>query len=198
MRISDEIKARLHHGAHELHQALQLLATSSDHIQTAFDEIQVCQNRADVIDPAIDALRLQIHTLTEDMDRLYSLRNNESDLYLKQENKQLKKDLAALQQALHREKEQHQAHLTDSARSNEELMQRIRNLERFGDLLKSKINEMKEQYENAIIDNADLRDTISGSQGNPGEYHTGLQLLFHITDGFQLSTCLSKLRLLAM
>lgn len=177
MRTSDEIKARLHHGAQELRQALQLLATSSDQIQTAFDEIQVCHNRADLIDPAIDALSLQIHTLTEDMDRVYSLRNDESDLYLRQENKHLKRDLAALQQALRREMEQHQAHLNDAARSNEELMQRIRNLERFGDLLKSKINEMKEQYETAIIDNAELRDTINGSQGNPGEYHKWLQPL---------------------
>lgn len=169
MRTSDEIKARLHHGSQELRQALQLLTTSSDHIQTAFDEIQVCQARADLIDPAIDALSGQIHTLTEDMDRVYSLRNDESDLYLRQENKHLKRDLAALQQALRHEMEQHRALLTDSAKSNEELMQRVRNLERFTELLKSKLNEMKEQYETAIIDNADLRE---------GEDHKGLLPLF--------------------
>lgn len=161
MRTSDEIKARLHHGSQELRQALQLLTTSSDHIQTAFDEIQVCQARADLIDPAIDALSGQIHTLTEDMDRVYSLRNDESDLYLRQENKHLKRDLAALQQALRHEMEQHRALLTDSAKSNEELMQRVRNLERFTELLKSKLNEMKEQYETAIIDNADLREAFN-------------------------------------
>ena len=35
------------------------------------------------------------------MDRAYSSRNNESDMHLRQENAQLKRELAALQQALH-------------------------------------------------------------------------------------------------
>ncbi len=37
------------------------------------------------------------------MDRVFSLRNNESDMHLRQENAQFKRELAALQQALHDE-----------------------------------------------------------------------------------------------
>lgn len=159
MRISDELKAHLYHGAQELRQSQQMLATVSDRLQTTFDEIQVCNGRADLIDPAIDTLNRQIHTLNEEMDRVYALRNDESDSYLKQENAQLKRDLAAVQQALRLEVEQHQAHLTDSVKSNEELAQRVQSLEQFNSLLISKINEMREKYESAIIEVTDLKST---------------------------------------
>ncbi len=182
MQTSEEIKRRLNYGAHELRQILQVLATVSDRIQTTSDEIQVCNDRADLIDPTIDALKLQIQTLNEDMDRVYSLRINESDIYLKQENAQLKKELAALQQALSDEADQHQAHLAESVKSNAELVQRIQSLDRFNTLLKTKINEMKEQYDSAIIDNVDLRDTNAGLQGTvqtlqstSGNHHSELQ-----------------------
>ena len=185
MRTSDEIRARLHHGTQELHEALRLVAASSDRIQTALDEIQTCYSRADLIDPAINALNHQIQTLSEDMDRVYSLRNNENDLYLRQENNKLKRDIAAVQQALRREMAEHQAHLTESVKSNEELNQRIHNLEQFNNLLKTKINEMKEKYESAIIDNADLRDTNAGLkdtvkslQNTPGKHHKGATPLY--------------------
>lgn len=183
MRTSEEIKARLQHGAQQIREVLQLLAASSDCIQTTFEEIRVCHDRANLIDPVISELSHQIQTLTEDMDRVYSLRNDESDLYLKQENKNLKRELAALQQALRHETEEHQAHLTNSVKSNEELVQRIQSLERFNHLLKTKINEMKEQYDGAIIDLADQRDTIAclrvtvkSLQSTPGKHHRGINL----------------------
>ena len=161
MQISDEIKARLHHGAHELRQSLQLLATLSDRTRAAFDEIQVCNDRADLIDPAIDTLNQQIHTLNTEVDRVYALRNDESDSHLKQENVQLKRDLEAVQQALRLEVEQHQAHLTDSVKSRDELIQRVQSLEQFNSLLISKINEMREKYESAIIEVTELKSTPS-------------------------------------
>lgn len=201
MRTSDEIRARLHHGTQELHEALRLVAASSDRIQTALDEIQTCYSRADLIDPAINALNHQIQTLSEEMDRVYSLRNNENDLYLRQENNQLKRDIAAVQQALRREMAEHQAHLTESVKSNEELNQRIQSLERFNDLLKAKINEMKEQYESAIVDvvdlrdsnaglrdtNAGLKDTVKSLQNTPGKHHKGATPLYTVlmTNSFQ-------------
>lgn len=66
---------------------------------------------ADLIDPTIDARNRQIHTLTEEMDRVYALRNDDSDPCLKQEIAQVKKQVTTLQQALRVEKGQHQAHL---------------------------------------------------------------------------------------
>lgn len=194
MRTSNEIRARLHHGTQELGEALQLVAASSNRIQIALDEIQTCYSRADLIDPAIDALNHQVQTLNEEMDRVYSLRNNENDLYLRQENKKLKRDLAAVQQALRREMAEHQAHLTDSLKSNEELYQRVQSFEKFNNLLKSKINEMKHNYESAIIDNADLRDTNAGLkdtvkslQNTPGKHHKGATPLYTglMTNSFQ-------------
>ncbi len=166
MQMSDELKARLHHGAHELRQSLQLLASVSDRTQTAIDEIQVCNDRADLIDPAIDTLRQKIHTLNEEVERVYALSNDKSDAYLKQENVQLKRNLEAVQQALRLEVEQRQAHLTDSAKSHEELVQHVQSLEEFNSLLISKINEMREKYESAIIEVTELKST-------PGKYHKG-------------------------
>lgn len=178
MQTSDELKARLHHGSHELAQVQQLVATiqhlvatASDHIKTTYDEIQVCSDRADLIDPAISALTDQIHALAEEMDRVYSLRNNESDLYLRQEINKLKREIAALQQALTREREEHQARLAASVKSNEELVQRNGNLERFCQMLKSKLSELKEMYESAIIDVAELKATNKTLQNTLGKFH---------------------------
>ena len=197
MQTSDEIKARLHHGSHELAQVQQLVATiqhlvatASDHIKTIYDEIQVCSDRADLIDPAISALTDQIHALTEEMDRVYSLRNDESDLYLRQENNKLKREIAALQQALTREREEHQARLAASVKSNEELVQRNGSLERFCQMLKSKLNELKEMYESAIIDVAELRATNKTLQNTPGKYHWGRERSLDSTDQLQLSMSL--------
>ena len=179
MRTSDEIKARLRHGTHELLQAQQplatvsnrilellqaqqLLATVSDRIQTATDEIKVCNDRADLIDPTIDALHRQLHNLTEEMDRVYALRNDDSDEALKLEISQLKKQVTNLQQALRVQERQYQAQLDESAKSNELLVQRVQSLERFNNLLKVNINDMKERYETAIIDVADQKNTIAG------------------------------------
>ena len=182
MQTSEEIKRRLNHGAHELHQVLQLLATVPDRIHTASDEIQVCNDRADLIDPTINALNHEIKTLKEEMTRVYSSRNSESDMHLKQENAQLKRELAARQQALRDEADKHQAHLAESVRSDAVIVQRIQNLERFVTLLETKINEMKEQYDSAIIDNIDLRDTNAGLkntvqtlQSTSGSHHSELQ-----------------------
>ena len=169
MRTSDEIKARLHHGDHELRQALQLLATTSDHIQAASDGIQVCIDRADLIEPAINELKHQIQSLVEEISEVYSLRNNESDLHLRQQNAPLKKDLAALQQALSDEMEERQAHLPGLVKSNEELVQRIEGLERSTQLLKFRINEMTEKYESAIIEVAELKGTHRTLQGITGK-----------------------------
>ena len=169
MQSSDEIKARLNHIAHELRHTLQSIATASDRVQTALDEVQVCTDRALFINPTLDALNHQIHALTEEMDRVYSLRNDESDVCLRQENSKLKQDNRALQQALHREEEQHQAHLTEAVRSNDALIQHIRTLERLNDMLRKKLAETKERCESALIDNVDLKDTILSLQGTLGK-----------------------------
>lgn len=198
MQISDEIKARLNHGARELSQALQLLATVTDRIHTAFDETQACSDCAGLIDPAIDTLNHHIHTLTEEMDRVYSLRNDESDLYLRQENAKLKRDIAALQQALRREMEEHQAYLVASTKSNDELVQRAEGLERFNQLLKSRLNEMKEKYESAIIEVADLKEMKKTLQNASGKYHRGLTPSLDSTDDLQRSTSLPILPLPAI
>lgn len=197
MQTSDGIKAHLHHGSHELAQVQQLVATiqhlvatASDHIKTTYDEIQVCSDRADLIDPAISALTHQIHALTEEMDRVYSLRNDEIDLYLRQENNNLKKEIAALQQALTCEREEHQARLAASVKSNEELVQRNGSLERFCQMLKSKLNEMKEMYESAIIDVAELKATNKTLQNTPGKYYRGRKPSLDSTDQLQLSMSL--------
>ena len=143
MRISDELKARLHHGSHEIGQVKQLLAAALDHVQTVVDDIQRCHDHADLVDPAIDTLNRQFHALTEEMNRVYALRSPEGNLHLQYENSKLRRDLASLQQVV---------------KSNEELVQRMGNLERFNQMLKSKLNQMKEMYENAIIEVADLKD----------------------------------------
>ena len=169
MHTSDEIKARLHHGAYELRQALQLLATASDHIQTASDGIQVCIDRADLIEPAINELKHQIQSLVKETSEVYSLRNDESDLYLRQENAQLKKDLATLQKALCDEMEERQARLPGLVKSNEELVQHIEGLEPFTRLLKLRINEMKEKYESAVTEIAELKSTNRTLQGIIGK-----------------------------
>lgn len=180
MQTSDEIKARLHHGSHELTEVQQLVATiqhlvatASDRIKTAYDDMQVCSDRTDLIDPAFIALTHQIHALTKEMDRVYSLRNDESDLYVRQESNKLKREIAALQQALTREREEHQARLAASLKSNEELVQRNGSLERFCQMLKSKLNELREMYESAIIDVAELKAANKTLQNTPGKYHRG-------------------------
>lgn len=186
MQTSEELRAHLQHGAHEIRQIKQLLATALDRAQTTSDEIHMCSDRVKLIDPTIDALNREIHRLTAEMDRVYALRDddgtdNGADSYLRRSNAQLRIDLAALQKALQREKEQHQADLTESADYNKELKQRVQSLERFNELLKFKINEMKEKYESAIIDNVDLRDTNSNQaatiktlQNTPGKHHNKL------------------------
>lgn len=75
IRTSDEIKAHLHHGVHELRQVQQLLATVSDRIQTVFDAIQACNARAEDIDPTIDTLNRWSHTLIEEMGTQYRCRS---------------------------------------------------------------------------------------------------------------------------
>ena len=176
MQTSEELRAHLQHGAHEIRQIKQILNTALDRAQTTSDEIQICSDRVKLIDPTIDALNREVHRLTTEMDRVYALRDddgtdNGADSYLRQLNAQLRIDLAALQKALQCEKEQHQADLTKSAEYNKDLKQRVLSLERFNDLLKAKLNEMKEKYETAIIDNVDLRDTIKSVQNTPGKHH---------------------------
>lgn len=200
MRMSDEIQARLNHSVHELCEVQQLLATASDRVQTAFDAIQVCNARAEEIDPTINGLNRQIHALNEDMDRVFALRNDESGSYLIQENAQLKRDVTALQTALRSEIGQHQAQLTDSVKPDQELVQRVQSLEQFITQLKTRINEMREQYESAIIDNVDQRhtiaaqaDTIKALQGTPGKYYRGYSPFLHEADDLQLSMLLPTL-----
>ena len=186
MQTSEELRAHLQHGAHEIHQIKQILNTALDRAQTTSDEIQICSDRVKLIDPTIDALNREVHRLTTEMDRVYALRDddgtdNGADSYLRRLNAQLRIDLAALQKSLQREKEQHQADLTTAVESNKGLKQRVQSLEQFNELLKFKINEMKEKYESAIIDNVDLRDTnanqavtIKTLQNTPGKHHTEL------------------------
>lgn len=128
MQKVDEVRARLHHGTHELIQVQQLVATASDRFRTVVEEI-------------LDT-----------------------------------------QQILRRTMEEHQARLTEMVKAYEELTQHIGSLERFNDLLKSKTNEMKEQYESTIIENVDLRDvntglkdTVRTLQNTPGKSHNGLK-----------------------
>lgn len=187
MQTSEELRAHLQHGAHEIRQIRQLLGTALDRAQTISDEIRMCSDRVKIIDPTIDTLNREIHRLTTEMDRLYALRDDEgpdngAESYLRRLNAQLRIDLAALQKALQREKEQHQADLSTAAECNNELKQRALGLERFNDLLKTKLNEMREKYESAIIDNVDLRDTnanqaatINTLQNTPGKHHNELQ-----------------------
>ena len=182
MLMSDQITARLRHQAYELHQCQHLIATVLDRVQTVLDEIQVCSDHASLIDPAINTLNHQIHTLTEEMDRVYALRNDEHDSYLRQENSQQKRDLAFLHETIRHAKEQHEAHVNDLSESNKELTGRVERLEKFNDLLKSRTNEMKKQYECAIIDNVDLKDTVKTLQSTPGKYHQSYQLFGHATD----------------
>lgn len=179
---SEELTAHLRHAAHEIRQTQQLLATISDRVQTTSDEIHRCSDRVKLIDPTIDALHHQIRTLTEEMDRVYALRDDNTDSHLRQENAHLKRDIAAVQHALRREMDAHHAHRTESFKTNEELKQRVRSLEQFNDLLKAKLNEMKGKYESAIIDNVDQKDTITGltdtiksMQNTPGKQFNGPQ-----------------------
>ena len=195
MQSSEEIKAHLNHVAHELRHTLQSIATASDRVQTALDEVKVCNDRARFIDPTLDALNHQIHTWTEEMDRVYSLRNDEIDIYLRQENSKLKRDNIALQQALHREEEQHQAHLTEAVRSNDALIQHIRTLERLNDILRKKVAEMKDKCESALIENVELKDTIQSLQSTPGKIQRSFNLSLHCTDDLQQSTVLPILPL---
>ena len=180
MWISDELKARLHHGSHEIGQVQQLLAAALDHVQTVVDDIQLCNDRADLVDPTFDTLDHQIHALTEEMNRVYALRGNEGDLHLRLENSKLKRDLAALQQAV---------------KSNEELAQRMGSLERFNQMLKSRLNEMKEMYESAIIEVADLKEKNKNLYNMAGKHHRSLKLFLGGTDDLQLSMLLPKPRL---
>ena len=177
MRISDELKARLYHGSHEISQVQQLLATALDHVQTVVDDIQLCNDRADLVDPAFDTLNRQIYALTEEMNRVYALRGNEGDLHLRHENSKLRRELAALQQAVE---------------SNNELAQRMGSVERFNQMLKSKLNEMKEMYENAIIEVADLKDRNKTLFNMAGKHYKALMLSLDDTDDLQLSTLLPK------
>lgn len=177
MPISDELKARLHHGSHEIGQVQQHLAAVLDRVQMVVDDIQLCNDRPDLVDPAVDTLNRQIHGLTEEMNRVYALGN---DLHLRHENSQLKRDLAALQEAI---------------KSNEEQTQRMGILERFNQMLKSKLNEMKEMYENAIIEVADLKAKNKTLYNMAGKYHIGLKLSLDGSDYLQLSMLLPKPRL---
>lgn len=167
MPISGQIIVRLCHQAYELHQCQQLIATVSDRVQTVLDEIQVCSDHASLIDPAVNTLNQQIQPLTEEMDRVYALRNDEHDSYLREENSQQKRDLAFLHETIRHAKEQHEAHVNDLSKSNKELTWRVENLERFNDLLRSRTNEMRIQYEGAIIDNVELKETIKTLQSTP-------------------------------
>ena len=169
MSTSGQIIARLSHQAYELHQCQQLIATLSDRVQTVLDEIQVCTDHASLIDPAVDTLNQQIQSLTEDMDRVYALRNDEHDSQLREENSRQKRDLAFLHETIRRDKEQHEAHVNDLSKSNEELTRRVEELEKFNDLLRSRTNEMREEYESAIIDVVDLKNTVKTLQSTPGK-----------------------------
>ena len=180
MPISDELKARLHHGSHEIGQVQQLLAAALDHVQTVVDDIQLCNDRADLVDPAFDTLNRQIHALTEEIKRVSALRSNEGDLHLRLENSKLKRDLAALQEAI---------------KSDEELAQHIGSLERFNQMLKSKLNEMKEMYESAIIEVADLKEKNKTLYNMAGKRYRGLKLSLDETDELQLLMLLPKPRL---
>ena len=163
MRTSNEIKACLQHDAYELCQVQELSATSSGHVQTATDGIHMSNSHANLIKPTIDAQIRQIHGLSEEIVRVYALRSNESDAHLKNENAQLKQDVVALREALRLETEQHQAHLTDFARS-----------ERFNTQLKVWLKEMKDKYEDAIIENLDLKDPNKALQSTLRKHRKGL------------------------
>lgn len=177
MRTSNEIKACLQHDAYELCQVQELSATSSGHIQTATDEIHMSNSHANLIKPTIDAQIRQIHGLSEEIVRVYALRSNERDAHLKNENAQLKQDVVSLREALRLETEQHQAHLIDFARSGEELNQRIQLSERFNTQLKVRLKEMKDQYEDVIIENLDLKDPNKALQGTLRKHRKRLQPL---------------------
>ncbi|KAM0799491.1 hypothetical protein BDR22DRAFT_890382 [Usnea florida] len=165
--MSGQIIARLRHQAYELHQCQQLIATVSDRVQTVLDDIQVCTDHASLIDPAVDTLNQRIQTLTEDMDRVYALRNDEHDSYLREENSRQKRDIAFLHESIRQAKEQHEAHVNDLSESNKELTQRVEELAKFNDLLRSRTNEMRQEYESAIIDNVDLKNTVKTLQSTP-------------------------------
>ena len=177
MPISDELKARLHHSSHEIGQVHQHLAAVLDRVQMVVDDIHLCNDRTDLIDPAIDTLNRHIHALTEEMNRVYALGN---DLHLRLENSQLKRDLAALQEAI---------------KSIEEQAQRMGSLERFNQMLKSKLNEMKDMYENAIIEVADLKEKNTTLYNMAGKHHRRLKLSLDDTDYLQLSMLLPKPKL---
>ena len=175
MRISDELKARLHQSSHEIGHVQKLLGSVIDHVQGIADDIHLCNDRVDLINPAFDTLNRQIHALTEEMNRVYALRSNESELHLQSENSKLRRDLEALQQAVN---------------SNEELTQRLESLERFNQMLKSKLNEIKEMYENAIIEVAELKEKNKTFYAMAGKYHRGLKLSLDGTNNPQLSMLL--------
>ena len=174
--MSGQIIARLRHQAYELHQCQQLIATVSDRVQTVLDDIQVCTDHASLIDPAVDTLNQQIQTLTRDMDRVYALRNDEHDSHLREENSRQKRDLLFLHETIRQAKEQHEAHVNDLSESNKELTERVEKLEKFNDLLRSRTNEMRQEYESAIIDNVDLKNTVKTLQSTPGKCHKSYQI----------------------
>ena len=62
------------------------------------------------------------------MNGVYFLRSDDRNAYLRQKYLKLRRDIAAVQQALRGKVEEHQAHLNGLAKSNEELIQCIRNL----------------------------------------------------------------------
>ena len=161
MPIFDQLKSHLSHGGHELRQALQLLPTVVGCIQTAADDFQVCNDLVElIIGPAFEALNRQNHGLNEEMDRVFALRHDESTSYLKEENAKLKRDLAAALEGLRRETE---AELISSNKPNTKSDQHIQYLEGLVQHLKIKLNEMREKYESAIIENLDLKN-------HPGNY----------------------------
>ena len=177
MPISDEFKARLHHGSREISQVHQHLAAVLDRVQILVDDIQLYNDRTDLVDPTIDTLNRHIHALAGEINRVYALGN---DLHLRLENSQLKRDLAALQEAI---------------KSTEEQAQRMGSLERFNQMLRSKLNEMKEMYENAIIEVADLKEKNTTLYNMAGKHYRGLKLSLDGTDYLQLSMLLPKPRL---
>ena len=190
MRTSDELKARLPHSTHEIAQLQQMIATASDQAQTTYNEVQLCKDRVGLLDAAFNALNHQNHALVKEMDRVYALRNDESDLYLRHENSKLKRDLAALQQALQQGRDEQQAQLANAVQSNEELAQRMESVERFNKLLISKLNEMKEMYESAIIEVTDLKAKNKTLHNISGKCHIGHKLSLGSTDDLQLSMSL--------
>ncbi|KAF6219176.1 hypothetical protein HO133_005001 [Letharia lupina] len=123
MRTSDEIKAHLHHGVHELRQVQQLLATVSDRIQTVFDAIQACNARADDIDPTIDTLNRWSHTLIEEMEPKEALRDKIAALV--KQDAEIQRQVTAAE-ASHFKDDNHKERVNAPGRRMHRYQQRLR------------------------------------------------------------------------